>query len=224
MDSNYLRDRTDQILRERIRLGMTGGEEYDSGADYMGGVMVGGYGTKAGARKAVATKRRLGIIGPKRGKSKSGKRKAAPRARTIRGDCNTLKTKYRRKVCRYNYRNPELTYREAMHHYKSEPKYKTHRRVVRKRGVARRTTRGRRLACKKQANPWLFFLCKFREKYGDKPRYQGKGGQARLAKAASVLYQKEKHRITESMYGQGYGGDGYEDENYGGDGFEEEYY
>lgn len=61
MDDNYLRQRTDEILRERIRLGMTGGEGVLVGgrrrASRRMGRGEGGYGTHQGALKGWKTRR-----------------------------------------------------------------------------------------------------------------------------------------------------------------------
>jgi hypothetical protein len=108
MDDNYLRQRTDEILRERIRLGMTGGEGVIVGGVPVGGVPVGGrrrsrrrigYGEYSPGEELIDVE--FGMEPP------SGIRRR-PRASAYGGKYTEREKKWARTVERYR-RNPPLT-------------------------------------------------------------------------------------------------------------------
>ena len=145
MDDNYLRQRTDEILRERIRLGMTGGE-YMPGEEYVdiGYAMephMGGSGTKKGAKKGWIT-RKANMAKAKRAKARRApakrrvvaKRKKTSSKRPSANHCNRLKTNYAQAVCHYrrgNVGDKVIPYNEAREYissvYKHAPKKRTKR-------------------------------------------------------------------------------------------------
>jgi hypothetical protein len=274
MDNQHLRQRTDEILRERIRLGMTGGDDYDSmgmGYGTHEGAIKGwitrrehegmgeGYGTHEGALKGWVTRRRHGgsksmgnnyggkygterisklarsvrqgfdnppltmrgseslqkkidkllpllvkreqkgiatvtdikmldLITGRRQKKRKNVRRRAPLIKTNRGvrsNCRDLKTDFRQAVCYTQKHNPHLNYREAMHWVQGNPvTYTTHKRKYKR--------RARRLPCEQQRNPWLEYLCRFREQHEHEAKYKGLQGNRRLMHDAAIQYDEDK--------------------------------
>lgn len=154
MDDNYLRQRTDEILRERIRLGMTGGE-YMPGEEYVdadiGYAMephMGGSGTRAGAKKGWKTRRANARRAPARRcvvkkRAPAKRRVVAKRKKTSSKGrvpsakhCNRLKTNYAQDVCNfrriyYDDNHKLIPYNEARRKlsgvYEHAPKKRTKR-------------------------------------------------------------------------------------------------
>lgn len=218
MDDNYLRKRTDEILRERIRLGMTGGVAVGGRKRVHHRRMgrgEGGYGTHKGALKGWKTRR-----------SHMGMGEYAPGEEFVDivksvgsaygGKYTEREKKWAKTVDRYR-RNPPVTSkgiksyedaRDKLYRSLSKKKHlgKVDARMLKKieggrqRKVKRSSSKSRIAGGKgrcRNKNSWIQFLCKYRKAYGHDPNYQGQEGQRILMHDASIAYHNVK--------GQGYG-------------------
>jgi hypothetical protein len=246
MDDNYLRQRTDEILRQRIALGMTGGEGFED--SYVGGKFTASEAklartveryrrnpprTEKGIKTFESAKRKLlsslqrkkhrGVVDErmfkslkKRSGSKARKapvkrgRKKMPTKEKQKRHCARLKTQYRRDVCDYRVDHPRMSYASAMRHVSGKPKKKM--------PSGNLSTRFKYCTDQKYKNPWIFFLCRYRAKFGHLPKYQGQQGQRDLVHNASINYKQArvKRKLAKFGYGEGEGEGMYGMEDYEG--------
>lgn len=197
MDDNYLRQRTDEILRERIRLGMTGGE-YMPGEELIdiryamdprrGSAYGGKYNRyeKTWAKRISKCKRKP----PKRAKTME---KCADARIKLRSSLMKKKDLGKREEKMLRYLERELKSKGR----KRKAPVKKHRKVAR----LPKGTKGR-TRCVKQPNPWLEFVCLFRAQNKGVKKFQGREGQKKLLHEASLRYPKWR----KTLYGYGEGG------------------
>ena len=157
MDDSYVRDRTEQILRDQIALG-AGYGDCDDGQCYVGGVRRrrsrsksrksrGAGGVRKNCRTLKTRKTRGVCVYRKRHPTKSlaQARKFVNTEMRRKANCSTRKTRYSRGVCRYRKRHPTKSLKQARRFTSAEYK--------RKRGGY-------------QMSPWIEFVKKFAHQNG----------------------------------------------------------
>ena len=194
MDDNYLRQRTDEILRERIRLGMTGGE-YMPGEELID-IRYAMDPRRGGVSKTWERVRRCRRNPPK--KIKTMEKCVSARTR-LRSSLMKKKDLGKRETKMLQYLEKELKSKgKSAKSVKKAPRKKPTRRIA----LPGRLEPTYYEKCRHQPNPWLEFLCQFRHEFGGDPSYKGMKGQKKLLKNASKTYPAwRKH-----YYGYGEGG------------------